>query len=123
MKDTGPLNPATTERLCRLGGEKFDSAMIGLFLSYGATKIAEARQAQQAGNLGALADAAHPIKSSAGNVGAIRVQELASLVEQTARQLQGDLANAQLGELERAFVEAKSQLEKEKAKLATKAWG
>jgi HPt (histidine-containing phosphotransfer) domain-containing protein len=123
MNEPGPLNPAAIERLCRLGGEKFASEMIGLFLSYGATKIAEARQAQQAGNLGALADAAHPIKSSAGNVGAIRVQELASLVEQTARQQQGDLANAQLGELERAFVEAKSQLEKEKAKLATKASG
>src|SRR5258708_18582914 len=111
MNESSPLNPAAIERLCRLGGEKFASEMIGLFLSYGATKIAEARQVQQAGNLVALADAAHPIKSSAGNVGAVRVQELAALVEQTAREQQSDLANARLGELEGAFAEAKSQLE------------
>jgi len=119
MNEPSSLNPAAIERLCHLGGEAFASKMIVLFLGYGATKIAEARQAQQAGNLVALAEAAHPIKSSAGNVGAERVQELAALLEQTARQQQGELANAQLGELERAFAVAKSQLEKEKAKLAS----
>ena len=77
---THPLDPAAIERLCRLGGEKFAGEMIDLFGSFGGKKIAEARQARQTGNLTALAEAVHPLKSSAGNVGAVRVQELAAQI-------------------------------------------
>jgi HPt (histidine-containing phosphotransfer) domain-containing protein len=91
--------------------------MMDLFSSYGGKKLAEARQARQSGNLTALADAAHPLKSSAGNVGAARVQELAAQVESAAREQKADLAGAQLDELERAFAEARTFLETEKSKL------
>jgi HPt (histidine-containing phosphotransfer) domain-containing protein len=67
MNEPSTFNPAAIERLCRLGGEKFAVEMIDLFFSYGAKKVAEARQAREAGNLTALADAAHPLKSSAGS--------------------------------------------------------
>ena len=115
--ETENLNPSAIERLVRLGGEKFAGDMIDLFFSYGGKKIAEARQAQQAGKLVALADAVHPLKSSAGNVGAVLVQELAKEVESSAREQNAELAGTQLNELECAYAAAKKLLELEKAKL------
>ena len=106
MNEPSPLDPAAIERLLKLGGPKFTLGMIDLFGSYGGKKVAEARQAQQSGNLTALADAAHPLESSAGNVGAVRVQELAAQVEASAREQQAGAAGDQLKELERAFAEA-----------------
>ncbi len=117
MNEPSPCNPAAIERLFKLGGQKFTLDMIELFGSYGAKKLAEAHQARQSGNLVALAAAAHPLKSSAGNVGATRVQELAAQVELSAQEQKADLAGTQLDELERAFAEARTFLELEKTKL------
>ena len=118
MNQPNSFDPAAIERLLKLGGPKFTLDMIDLFDSYGAKKVAEARSAQQMGKLTALADAAHPLKSSAGNVGAVRVQELAAQLESSARESKAELAGAQLDELERAFAEARLFLEAEKARLA-----
>ena len=118
MNEPSPFDPAAIERLLKLGGPKFTLEMIDLFGSYGGKKVAEARQAQNAGNLTTLAEAAHPLKSSAGNVGAVRVQELAAQVEASAREQNAGLAGAQLDELERAFAEARTYLEAEKARLS-----
>lgn len=117
VSESKTLDPAAIERLCRLGGGKFAAEMIELFLSYGGKKIAETRLAQQAGNLAEVANAAHPIKSSAGNVGAVRVQEQAALVEQLAKEAKRDALVSQVDELERTFAEAKARLEMEKSKL------
>jgi len=118
MNASNPYDPAAIERLIKLGGPTFTLEMIGLFGSYGAKKMAAARQAQQAGNLTALADAAHPLKSSAGNVGAVRVQELATQVEASAREQKAELAGMLLAELEKAFAEAVGILEAEKVRLS-----
>jgi HPt (histidine-containing phosphotransfer) domain-containing protein len=118
MDETNSFNPAAIERLCRLGGNKFAVEMIDLFFSYGGKKLTAAREAQQSGSLAALAEAAHPLKSSAGNVGAIRVQTLAAQLEQFALELKAAQAGTQLAELESAFAEVKSFLESEKARLA-----
>ncbi len=118
MNEPNTFDPAAIERLFKLGGQKFTLEMIDLFGSYGGKKVAEARTAQQSGNLKALAEAAHPLKSSAGNVGAVRVQALAAQVEASAREQKAELAGAQLDELERAFAEARIFLEVEKARLA-----
>jgi CheY-like chemotaxis protein len=111
------LDVPAIERLCQLGGSQFAVDMINLFLSYGTQKVEEARKAQQGGKLEAVADAVHPIKSSAGNIGAGDIQELCALIERSARQREPELVAAQLGELERLFVEIKPRLEAEKAKL------
>ena len=117
MSESSAFNPAAIERLFKLGGQKFTLDMIEMFGSYGEKKLVEARQARQAGDLVKLAAAAHPLKSSAGNVGAVRVQELAAQVELFAEEQKAELAGAQLDELERAFAEAKTFLESEKTKL------
>jgi two-component system, sensor histidine kinase and response regulator len=110
------FNPAAIERLIKLGGQKFAADMMEMFSSYGGKKLAEARQAQLTGNLAALAASAHPLKSSAGNVGAVRVQDLAAQVEQAAEEQKADVAAARLTELEAAFAEARTFLEQEKLK-------
>ena len=121
MNEPSALNPVAIERLRELGGDKFAAEMIDLFLSYGGKKIAETRLAQQSGNLTAVAEAAHPIKSSAGNVGAARLQELAAQLEQLAGEKNIGAVAPLVDELERAFTEIKTLLEVEKSKLKPKA--
>ncbi len=105
---------AALARLHRLGGGKFVGEMIDLFLDYAAGKVAEARKAQRAGDCAGVARAVHPIKSSAGNVGATRVQELAAQIELAAKPPVGDDLDRMVGALEKAFAEIKPRMEAEK---------
>jgi HPt (histidine-containing phosphotransfer) domain-containing protein len=111
------LDLAAIERLVKLGGNQFVRQMIELFLDFVGKKVTEIRLAQQAGNLVGVAAAAHPIKSSAGNVGALRLQELAARIEQLAKAAQSDELASLLNELEIAFAEVATLLETEKSKL------
>jgi len=112
------VDPAAVERLKRLGGNEFVVKMIDLFSSYAAEKLTAAQQALSADNLTGLADAVHPIKSSAGNVGAVQVQELAKQIEHQARQSDRAGLADRVTELERAFLGSKSELERIKTALA-----
>ncbi len=103
MSESPQVDAATLERLQRLGGNEFVCKMIDLFLDYAAKKIAEARAAQEAGNLTGVENAVHPIKSSAGNVGALRLRELASRLEDLAHRGEADAVAVSLTELELAF--------------------
>ena len=107
------LDPAGIERLRRLGGSKFAGEMMRLFLSYGGDKVAEARAAQQDGDLTRVERAVHPIKSSAGNVGAVRVQQLATDTELRAKAGDADAVARLVGELEAAYQAVKGLLEAE----------
>ena len=111
-----PVEEAAMDRLRRLGGDQFVGQIIGLFLEYAQTKLAEAHQACQAEDCAGVAKAVHPIKSSAGNVGANRVQELAARLEEKANEQQPGELNRLLGELEAALAEVKPRLELEKQK-------
>ncbi len=118
MNEAGPLDLSALERLRRLGGDAFTCKMMELFRDYGTAKLGEARQALSAGDLPAVAKALHPLKSSAGNVGANRVQELAAQGETLARQPHNDALAATLVELEGAFAAAVSALDQQKQLLA-----
>jgi len=114
-------DPAAVDRLCRLGGNSFAAKMLGLFLSYGGVKVAEAEAARQSGNLAGLAAAAHALKSSAGNVGALRVQQLAAQAEESANAARAGEAAAAAAACACAFVELRPRIEAELARLQTKA--
>jgi HPt (histidine-containing phosphotransfer) domain-containing protein len=105
------LDPAALERLRRLGGDAFTLKMTSLFLSYGAQKIGEARRALDAANLADLANAVHPIKSSAGNIGAVQVQHFAAQLEQLALDSQAETLPSLMANLEQAFASVKLELE------------
>jgi len=111
MNQPCQLDPAALERLRRLGGDEFILKMTDLFLSYSAQKIGEARQALEAANPADLAKAMHAMRSSAGNVGALEVQDLAARIERLATQSQTHSLAALMQELELAFARTKLELE------------
>jgi HPt (histidine-containing phosphotransfer) domain-containing protein len=115
--DSSQLDPHALQRLEQLGGTAFVAKMIDLFNSYAGEKVAAARQAHNAGDLPGIEKAVHPIKSSAGNVGASRVQTLAGQLEQSARAGQADVLAGLLAELEQAFATARDGLERQKQAL------
>ena len=118
MNGKEELDPRAIERLRVMGkGFKFVRDMIDLFLSYAPTKLADARAGLQAGDLHAVAESVHPLKSGAGNIGALAVQELAGQIEQLAIEQKADTLPALLQELELALGRAKSQLEETKTRL------
>jgi CheY-like chemotaxis protein/HPt (histidine-containing phosphotransfer) domain-containing protein len=119
MNQSSPLDLSALEQLRRLGGDDFTGKMIGLFLDYGGTKLAEARQAFAAGDLAAVAEALHPLKSSAGNVGASRVRDLAAEAESLARQHQSEALTAMLDELSLAFAANKAELDQKRQMLGS----
>jgi len=111
MNQPTQIDPAALERLRRLGGEEFALKMTDLFLSYGAQKIGEARQSLEQSNPTEVAKALHAIKSSAGNVGALEVQDLAARIEQLATQSQSDSLATLMQQLELSFARTKLELE------------
>jgi len=104
MHASDDLDPAAIERLHRLGGAKFTGEMIRLFLSYGGEKLLEARAAL-------TEKAVHPLKSSAGNVGAERLRQLAVEAEQRAKEGQRAAVADLMARLEHAFEAVKPLLE------------
>jgi len=116
-KASATVPSSAIDRLCELGGNAFARDMIDLFLTYGAQKLAEARQARQTGKMPDLADAVHAIKSSAGNVGATVIQDLCAQIEQAVKLSQTELAATRLAELEAAFGALMPELEREKVRL------
>ena len=120
----GPTSPAldstALERLRKLGGDSFAAEMIGMFLEFTDKKIAEGRAAQTAGDLSAVAKALHPIKSSAGNVGAETLRQLAARVEELAQKNEPHAVASTLLEAERCFSSLKPQLEATRRELQGK---
>jgi HPt (histidine-containing phosphotransfer) domain-containing protein len=118
MNAKDELDPQALERLRRLGkGGKFVRDMIDLFLSYAPARLADAHAGLQSGDLGAVATAVHPLKSGAGNMGALTVQDLAGQIEQLASEQKPDTLPALLQELDLALARAQSQLEETKRRL------
>lgn len=100
------------EQLRKLGGQGLISKMADLFMSHAEPAMREAAEAYSAGDLDSVRRAAHSLKSSAGNLGARRVQELADQIEQLAEQRSADI-QALLTDLQDAYLKAKVRLAQE----------
>jgi HPt (histidine-containing phosphotransfer) domain-containing protein len=114
MKPGTCLDEAAVEKLLKMGGPGFVVKMIDNFVSYVPQKLTEARAAERAGLLDDIRKAAHPIKSSAGHVGAHAMQELASRVEQMAVVQPLAETSALLSDLEAEFVRVKACLDEKR---------
>ena len=110
MNDGAGLDPAALDRLRRLGDGKFFTQMIDIYLDWSARKLAQARAGEQSGDLEAIESAAHSLKSSAANVGAIQVHDLAERIETLAREKQMDAVVPLLRELAAAMEQAAVRL-------------
>ena len=100
------LDPEPLARLHQLGGQAFVQKMVALFLEQTPARLTAAAQELEQGNLEALGRRMHSLKSSAGQLGARQVQEVASLLEQACEAGQEAPARALFPALERAWQEA-----------------
>src|SRR2546422_10344193 len=86
MGDDTCIDGEALARLRRIGKEKLLHDMIDLFLQHAPNWISTAPAGQQTGDFESLERAAHSLKSSAGNMGARAVQELARKIEHLAEE-------------------------------------
>lgn len=88
------LDRAAATRLHRIGGTRLLQGMIELFLEHAPARLAAADAALAAGTLGEAERAWHSLKSSAGNLGAVRLQAAAGQAEAAAAAGDGAAAAA-----------------------------
>lgn len=82
------LSLVTSEAVGRLkewGGDALLGRMIDLFLELAPQRLQALAEGERSGDLAALEGTAHSLKSSAGNLGALRLQEAAEQLETAAR--------------------------------------
>jgi HPt (histidine-containing phosphotransfer) domain-containing protein len=72
---------AALDRLERFGGLKLRQELTTLFLQEAPSRIASARAALARGDVDAVRAMAHTLKSSAGQMGALRVQQICEGLE------------------------------------------
>jgi two-component system sensor histidine kinase/response regulator len=99
-------------RLRKLGGEELIAKMVTLFTSQAESAIRETESGLSAGNFDSVQHAAHSLKSSAGNLGARRVQDLAGRIERLAEEGSGKIQPL-LADLKAAYLKAKDRLAQE----------
>jgi len=102
-------------RLEELGGTAFVREMVGLFLDTTPQRLQAARDGLATGNLEAVERAVHSLKSSAGNLGADEVQDLAGRIEPLAEARQGESIPALMRQLEDAVARIEARLSRERA--------
>ena len=88
MSDPARRAPVDRARLDRLGarfGAAFVVQMIDLFLAQGAERIEAAERAAGEGDANAVTSAAHAVKSSAANLGAMELSARAASIENAGR--------------------------------------
>jgi HPt (histidine-containing phosphotransfer) domain-containing protein len=84
-ESTTDLDTAALARLRRFGGDKLLGDMIALFIGAAPERLDAARRGAQVHDLNAIEMAMHSLKSSAAQLGAIRMQRLCAEGEQSAR--------------------------------------
>lgn len=102
------------DRLRRLGGKELTVKMIGLFSAHVQAVLGQAHASFNSNDIEGVERAAHSIKSSAGNVGATILRELAEEAEQAAHDGNAAVLQGLLTDLEEAFDHAKAKLEEER---------
>lgn len=81
---SGAFDTSAIARLERIGGAKLVRQMIGLYLDNGPARVQSILDGVAADDAARVELAAHTLKSSAGNVGAVHLQHTAQLVETAA---------------------------------------
>jgi HPt (histidine-containing phosphotransfer) domain-containing protein len=105
------IDATALDRLRHLGEDKLVKEMIELYLDYAPKMLRNALAGEQAGDCLPIEKAAHSLKSSAGNIGAHGVRELAARIESLARDKQLDAVSPLLRELEAASETVRRRLE------------
>lgn len=92
------------------GDDTFLKEIIGIYLQDTPLRLADIRAAAQSGDKALYTRAAHTIKGSSSNVGAVKVRALADQLEQRSKVEPHGALEPLLGELETAFARAAEAL-------------
>ena len=111
MSDREVIDSKALERLQEWGGPRLQRQMMKLFLEHAPERMDQIRKGLADTDVHMVELGSHSLKSSAGNVGAASVQELAEQVENAAADKDLTTAEGLLPDLESAFDEARSALE------------
>ena len=106
------LDPAAFDRLRRIGGDTLVKRMVITFLDYvpGRLQVMEEAVAQEAWKT--AGDAAHAVKSSAGNIGASALMDLAMATEKAGRGEDAEAVVDLVPKLRACFEELRDELER-----------
>ena len=107
---TGVIDATALDRLQRIGGAGLARQMIALFLEQGAARIEAAAAGCGDGDAEGVERAAHALKSSAGNVGAVRLQQAAEDAERAAESGDVEALNALVDALSTEYSAAAAAL-------------
>jgi len=118
--DDSYIDDKAISALQELGGADFVVQMIDVFLVYAPKVIAEARRGLERGNLEPVIRMGHSLRSSARNLGASRMAELAEGIESAGRSSQLPLLPALIDQMEHAFSLVKGGFEAKRAQFLTR---
>jgi HPt (histidine-containing phosphotransfer) domain-containing protein len=107
------------DRLRRFGGGKLLGEMIALFLMAAPERVGAARAGYGRGDATEVERALHSLKSSAGQLGALRLQRLSERGEQLARSSKLDEMPTLLQDLDAELVRVREWLSKARAEGLT----
>jgi HPt (histidine-containing phosphotransfer) domain-containing protein len=108
-----PVDPsvlASLRTLERPGGPSLVERVVTTYLESSPSQLAEAREALERGDHAVLRRAAHTLKSSSGNVGALRLSQLCRELEASARDSVPDQAEARMTQIEREYAMVREDL-------------
>ncbi len=118
MKHLPIVDESQIQRLQEWGGTDLQCKMIDLFLAHAGERVDQIRKGLSAPDQEAAETGAHTLKSSAGNVGARRVQQLASEAESMAEAGKMDELQELFPALEKEFHSACEGLRAVREKLS-----
>ena len=94
----GVLEPTAIARLQRIGGTRLVRQLIEMYVALGPERIAALRDGVASSDAQRVERAAHTLKSTAGNLGAVQLQHTAQSLETAAAEGTVDPALAALCE-------------------------
>lgn len=112
MTDSQIIDPQALDRLREWGGDKLAGQMVRLFLKNSGSRMDQIRTGVDGSDLEEAERGAHSLKSSAANIGAELLRTLATRMESAALDGNADGARALLPDLEAAYSQAMSELQK-----------
>jgi HPt (histidine-containing phosphotransfer) domain-containing protein len=119
--DGGELSLVTPDALARLrewGGDALLSRMIELLLELAPQRLEALTEGERSGDMATVEGTAHSLKSSAGNLGALRLQREAEQLELAARR--GDEARVHrlVSDIQDSWVRTELELKRVHPSLA-----
>lgn len=110
MTEQPVLDGVALDRLRRIGGDTLVRKMIALYLEHGPGRVQAMKDGLETGDAEQVERAAHTMKSSAGNMGAVRLQHAAEAVETLA--VSGAIHPATIEDVIREYADSAAALQR-----------